>query len=134
MEKIKIRTRTKAPEDKEKLLQILGVHHALATNICEARDGCAVTIFLQEELDAVFDPNYNDVLRSKSFMVVMPPDLKERRTILMFNCPEENSTQPTFTENMIEEAYRFPSKPILRITFKQTTVAKKINVDRSPPL
>lgn len=130
MARIKIKTKAKNQQTREQLLHLLASQDVYATNIIEARDGYCVTVLKQEEQDAIFTPECQAALATLDFISITPPELKAKKTILMFNCPDEvtrNSGEDikeeiyrvnAFTKNMIEEVYKFPNKPIVKIMFK----------------
>lgn len=137
MAKIKIKTKVKNHHIKNQLLEILASNDVFATNVFETRDGYSVTLLRQEEQEVIFAAECQAALTSKGFSTVTPPDLKSKRTILMFNCPEEVTRHEAndikeeihrvnpFTINLIEEVSKFHGKPIIKIIFKQINAARK---------
>lgn len=137
MARVKIKAKTRNLEEKRKLLEILASHHVYAINISEGRDGYTIFTSKQEEMDIVFEEKCQLQLRAAEFTTILPPDIKAKRSLILFNCNEEitrHTTQEieteiqranTYTENMIENIFKFPNQPMLKITFKQTSVAGK---------
>lgn len=137
MAKIKIKTKNKTPQQKSKLLEILASHNIFATAIFEARDGYSVTLLKTDEQDTIFSPPCQEALNSNGFQSVTPLELKAKRTVLLFNCPDEIMRHKEaeikeeiyrvndFTINNIEEIYKFKGKPIVKIIFNQASIARK---------
>lgn len=137
MARIKLKTRNKTKDGQDKLLQILANHDVYATSIVEARDGLTITLHRNEEVDTVFTPESLTTLTNNGFQAVLPPDIKAKRTVLLFGCPNEitrhseeeleNEIQRvnSYTEDMIEEIYKFPNRPIIKVLFKQAHIAQK---------
>ncbi len=136
MARIKFKTK-KTQEDKRSLLQVLANHDVYATSIHEAHDGFVATINKPEEVDKIFDPTCLQDLTTLEFQAVLLPELKSKRTVLLFNCRDEITRHTKeqikeeiqrlnpFTDNMVEDVYTFPTKPIIKVIFTQTTVANK---------
>lgn len=137
MARIKIKTKDKNPRRRDKLLEILAQHDVFATNIFEARDGYSLTIHKSHEQDIIFGEECQAALTINDFSSVIPSELKSKRTILMFNCPDEITRHDnsaiakeiervnSFTENKIELVSKFTNKPIVKIIFKQACAAQK---------
>lgn len=137
MAKIKIKAKEKNRHFRDQLLQILASQNIFATNVYEARDGYVVTLLRQDELETIFSAECQAALNNHDFSSVTPQNLKAKRTILMFNCPEEVTRHTEneikteiyrvneFTTDMIEEITKFKGKPIIKINFKQISVATK---------
>lgn len=89
MARIKIKTRNKTKDGQLQLLKLLADQDVYATNIAETRDGLAITIHKVEEVDAIFTPEALSTLNNNGFQAVLPHDLKAKRTVLLFGCPEE---------------------------------------------
>lgn len=133
----KNKTKVKNQHQRDQLLHLLASQDVYITSIIEARDGYAITSMKQEEQDTIFSPECQTALAIKDFCIVTPPDLKPKKTILMFNCPNEvtrNSYKDIkngifrvnlFTTNNVEEIYKLPDKPILKVMFKQASIAQK---------
>ncbi len=91
MARIKLKTKKKAQEEKRSPLQILANQDVFATNIYEAHDGFVVTInnHIPNEIDKIFGPTSLQDLTAQDFQAILPPELKSKRSVLLFNCPEE---------------------------------------------
>ncbi len=137
MARIKSKTRTQTKDGQHKLLQLLVDYDVYATNIIEARDSLVINIHEAEEIDAVFTPEASTTLSNNGFQAVLPLDLKAKRTVLLFGCPDEITRHGTdeleqeinrvnnYTQDMIVDIYKFPNRPLIKIEFKQAQVAKK---------
>ncbi len=137
MARIKLKTRKKTVDAQQHLLQLLANHDVYATNVVEAKDGLAITVHKPEEVDAVFAPGSLTTLKDNGFQAVLPPEIKARRTVLLFGCPQEITRHTeteleqeinrvnSFTQGMIDEIYKFPNRPIIKLIFKQSQIAKK---------
>lgn len=137
MGKIKIKHHTQNTDTKLLLLNILANNNIYASRIIQLHDGFNVITSLEEETDLIFDLQCMEALRDNNFSPIMPPELKSKRTIIMFGIdPDAFSHTPeeiiqelyrvnAFTENMIDSTYKFPRGNTLKITFKNTAPALK---------
>lgn len=122
MARIKNLSKERDSRKKRKLLEILADNDVFATNITDPRDGFILHIFKQEEQDIVVSTICQEALSSTEFHAgSSAPELKSKRTVLLFNCPNEitrNSSEDikqemyridSYTEYMIEDIYSFPT-------------------------
>lgn len=135
MGRIKIKHPSPTREAKGKLLEILGKNNIYAARIIPLRDGYVVITSRDEEVDSIFSPECHENLRTENFTAVMPPDLKAKRTILLFgidedafdHTPEEIRDEiyriNDYTEDCIEAIYKFPTSRVIKITFCNTAPA-----------
>lgn len=137
MARIKIKHPTQTQDDKRALLSILGNHNVFATKVAYARDGFIILTSLESETDSLFSEECLQSLQSKNFQPLIPPELKAKRTILLFSIdaqamnhtPEHITTEiyrvNEFTQNKILSVFKFPNNNILKITFTETAPAQK---------
>lgn len=137
MARIKIKHLSPSRDTKSKLLEILGQHNVYASRIIPLKDGYVIITSLEEELDIVFNASCHEALRADGFSPIMPPDLKAKRTVLLFGVDEEAYSHSLeeiqeeiyrineFTEGCIDAVYKFPSSRNIKITFSSTVPALK---------
>lgn len=135
--RVKIKHPNRTLDDLLNLLSVLSDHQILATKVNTVRDGFVVLTSNEDDVDTIFNPPCHDALHEASFTPILPPDLKAKRTILLFNVATFIKEKPTeaiqeeverlneFTTNTITQIYKFNKYPIIKITFNQTAVAQK---------
>ena len=136
MARIKIkhleRTREKAT-----LLNTLSQHGIYATNVIPTSDGFVVPNSNDDEMDKIFTDACLKELSAGGFTPILPPEMKAKRTVLLFSVDEEIMKRPTediegeiyrcnvWAPDTIHTIFKFPRNPIMKITFKQTAPANK---------
>lgn len=135
MARVKIKHPSPCRDTKLSLLDILGQHDIYAARIIPLKDGYLVITSRDEEVDTVFNNDCADALKENDFTAVMPPDLRAKRTVLLFgidedayaHSPEELINEiyrvNEYTINSIDSVYKFPNSKILKITFRTTAPA-----------
>ena len=137
MAKVKIKHTSKTTAAKQKLLQILSSQDVYAIDIKEAHDGFIIITSTIEEADVINSPSCTTALTAENFSPVLPPELKAKRTVLLFkvdshiydnneeNIKEEVYNHNNFANEEIETIFKFPRANIIKIQFKQAITATK---------
>ena len=135
MARLKIKHAHPSPAVKEKLLETLAAHNIYSTKVVPLRDCYVIVTSRDEEVDYLFSPECHTDLRNAAFTAVMPPDLKAKRTILLFGIdedafdhnPEEIREEiyalNEFTVDCIDTVYKFSNSRVVKITFCNTNPA-----------
>lgn len=127
------------PNDKTKLtlLRTLSENLIYATRIITVHDGFIVITRSDEDVDLIFRGNTHDDLKELNFKPILPPELRAKRTVIIFNTDEEilKHTEDDIAKELINEnpwilggidnVFKIPKTRIIKITFNDTTVAKK---------
>ena len=95
MAKVKIKHKNPSPAVKAKLLECLSKNMIYATQIIDIKEGYIVLTRSDLDLDKIFQGECNDDLRKEYFNCVLPPELKAKRTVIIFNVPEHISLMNT---------------------------------------
>ncbi|ORD93408.1 hypothetical protein ECANGB1_2305 [Enterospora canceri] len=135
------RVRIKHPDPngaaKIHLLRILSEHLIYATKIIPVNDGFIVLTGTDEEIDKIFNTNLQRSLNDQNFNPIVPPELRAKRTIVIFNVDEYIYNQPTkeiedeligensWLQDGIESIFKVPRTKIMKICLNQTAAAKK---------
>ena len=137
MARVKIKHLEKTREKKSALLNILSQHGIYATNVIPTNDGFVVLNSNDDEMDKIFTDACMKELDAGGFTPILPPEMKAKRTVLLFNVDEEIMKQTTdeiegeiyrcnaWAPDSIHTIFKFPRNPILKITYKQTAPANK---------
>lgn len=137
MPRIKIKHKHPTIQTKDQLLTILSEHDIYATKIIPLHDGYVVLTSLEEETDKIFDTPCQNSLNESSFNALLPPDLKAKRTVLLFSVDstirdksedeiqEEIESHNDFAANAIDSVYKFQGSPIIKVTFTSSAPALK---------
>lgn len=137
MGRVKIKHPSPDQDTKLALLRTLSENNVFATKVSATRDGFLVITSLDAEIDIIFNPPCHDALTSQNLTPILPPELKAKRTILLFRVDnyikqhtqaeikEEIQRINDFTEGAVDDVYKFPSNNIIKIQFKKTSVAQK---------
>ena len=139
MPKVKIKHKhSKDGKNKILLLQILAENHIYATRIPTTFDGFIVLTRTDEDIEKILSKELSIKLKSKSFLPVIPPELKAKRTVIMTRLDDYiyKNTLDVLTEELIannewiseddiEEIYKFPRSNTMKVTFQQMAHAKK---------
>lgn len=137
MGKIKIKHPSQNTDTKLKLLDILAKHNVYASRIIPLHDGFNVITSLEEETDILFDIDCLEDLHQNNFSPIMPPELKSKRTVILFGVDSNAISHSTeeiiheiyrvnpYTEDMIDTVFKFPKGNTMKVTFKNTAPAMK---------
>lgn len=139
MGRIKIKSRKNGREEKLKLLEILCRNQVEISRIITSNDGFVVLTVNELSADAIFYHDIKQELMSQDFSPVMPPEMKAKKSIIIprvddviyeknvVDIGEELTRENTWIGGIqeIEDVYKFPNSPTLKVTFLQTTIAKK---------
>ena len=127
------------PNDKAKLqlLRTLSESLVYATRIIPTKDGFVVIARTDEDVDKVFKEKLMKELKHQNFNPILPPELRAKRTIVIFNIDEnilkhkeQDIIDEFLAENIwmnagIDNIFKIPKSNILKITFNDTTAPKK---------
>ena len=137
MPRVKIKKPNRSDEDKLRLLNILSQHDVYAVRIFSTYDGYGILTSNDDDVDKMFNNDCLEALEQESFTPVLPPELKAKRTLLLFSLEEhimdktieemkeEIEKENAWTAGKIQEIFKFPRSPIIKITLKQTLAATK---------
>ncbi len=138
MSKIKVKCRINPKDQKLKLTEILCKNDIEIRRIFTAHDGFAVLTVTEQHADNIFQANTKNELEAHGFNAFMPPELKERKSVInpwvddtiyekeSLVIGEELLKHNTWLgEDDLVAVYKFPKTPTIKLTFTQTTLAKK---------
>ncbi len=138
MARIKIKSRQNGREQKLKLLEVLYRMDIEICRIITAHDGFVVLTINEHFADYIFKYETKHELSSHDFSPVIPPELNAKKSVIIprvddvvyekniVDSGEELIRQNSWIgEDKIEDVYKFPNSPTLKLTFTQTTLAKK---------
>ena len=137
MPKVKIKHAEPNNQAKITLLRTLSENLIYATRIISTQDGFVVLTRSDADVDLIFQTAIYDQLQENGFKPILPPELRAKRTILIFNTDEnilknkeEEILEEFLAENHwmssgIENIYKIPRTKIMKVTFKDTIVPKK---------
>ena len=137
MPKVKIKHPNPNETNKLTLLRALSENLVYATRIIIVRDGYVVITRTDEDVDLIFRGKTYKELNDLNFKPILPPELKAKRTVIIFNTDDEilKHTEQDIAKEFIAEnpyfhggidnVFKIPKTKLLKITFNDTTVAKK---------
>ncbi len=137
MARVKIKSEDTTQSNRIILLRILSANIIYATRIITVQDCFIVLTRSDEEVDKIFQQKTQQELTNNRFLPILPPELKAKRTVLIFNTDEyiynhtekeieeELLTKNTWMNEGIDSIFKIPRTKILKVTFKETTAAKK---------
>ncbi len=139
MARIKIKTRNPPNhENKLKLLEILNSNDIEISRIFTTRDSFAVLTVHEHDTDNLFASAIKDVLEKNDFFPILPPELRAKKSVIIPRVDdviyEKNvvdfgeelvSKNDWITLEDIENIYKFPNSPTIKITFFSSLIAKK---------
>ncbi len=136
MPRVKIKHPKPDAGNKLKLLKILSEELIYATKIVITPDGFVVITKDDEEIDNIFAKKIIEKLAAEDYTPIIPPELRAKRTVLLFNVDEvihnhqENEIIEEITANnlwipTIDSIFKIPRTRIMKITFSETAIAKK---------
>lgn len=137
MARLKIKSdNSRDPNRKSVLLELLCNEDIYITKLIPVNDGFIV-ITIDEDQDKIFQEEVKNKLNENSFYTVIPPELKAKRSIIIFkvdphiyNNSEEEITRELKLHNEwiqegIDAVFKFPNSKTLKITFTQAILASK---------
>lgn len=138
MPRVKIKTNnSKDQRKKNEILDILSKHEVFLTKLLPIADGYIVVTGNDHDMDVVFSsPTIKD-LNSHNFYPQLPPELKANRSVILPNVDihiysnaeeeivEELSDKNPWMAGEIDLLFKFPNSKTIKITFSQTSLAKK---------
>ena len=138
MSRIKIKCRKNGREEKLQLLEILCRKYIEISRITATHDGFVVLTVDEHSADSLFLHDTKNELMSKDFSPIMPPEMRAKKSIIIprvddviyeetvVDIGEELIRENTWMGEIkeIEDVYKFPNSPTLKITFSQTQIAK----------
>ncbi len=137
MTRIKIKSRAPGKDKKLKLIEILSGRDIEVSRIFTTHDGFAVVTITEQHADSIFNKETKDELAGNDFNPVMPHELKAKKSVIIprvddliyewssVDIGEEIVRQNTWIGGELEGVFKFPNSPTLKLTFSQTTLAKK---------
>ena len=140
MPRVKIKCRgTPTKEKKLKLLQILCSKEIHVTKVFDTNDGFALLLFNEEHVDKVFSNELKEALNKENLTpLLLPPEQKVKKSVIVTrvddvillehestDIADEMEARNGWMEGEIEQIFKFPNSPTLKITFAQTITAKK---------
>lgn len=138
MAKVKIKSsNSKDPRIKNSLLEILSRNDIYATRLISIPDGFVVLTWNEQDLDKIFNSTTNVQLEEEGLTPIIPLELKANRSVIILNVDthiysnnesdimEEIMNKNDWAKENITNLVKFPNSQILKITFKQSSQAKK---------
>ncbi len=137
MARIKIKCRPNTKEKKLKLIEILCSREIEISRIITANDGFAVVTVNEQNADNIFIAEVRQELALHDFAPVMPPELKAQKSVIIprvdeliydwsiIEIGEEFLRKNTWIGEELENVYKFPNSPTIKLTFTQTKLARK---------
>lgn len=138
MARIKIKhPRPRLKTTKADLLSILGQRNIYVVKVFDTDDGYGILTKDDYDADQVFQKNTLKDLHNFNFTPIVPPEIKTKKTVILFNVDEfvyENDAESikeeienknSWATGEVAEVYRFPNSRTLKVTFTQTQTAIK---------
>ena len=137
MPRVKIKHPDPTGKNKIKLLRILSDKLIYATRIIPTNDSFIVITRTDEDTDNIFSSNTINLLKEEDFTPVLPPEVKAKRTIVLFNTDEHIYSQSekdisaellnenTFLNEGIDNIFKIPKTRIIKVTLNSSSSAKK---------
>ncbi len=137
MARVKIKTSDTSQDRRILLLRILSENIIYATRIINIQDGFVVLTRNDDEIDKIFQDKIVQDLKKNDFQPVLPPELKAKRTAIIFNTDDfiYNHTEKEMEDELlannawmnegIDNIFKIPRTKIMKITFKEAAAAKK---------
>ena len=136
MARVRIKHLDPSPTTKLKLLKTLSENQIYATKIITTPDSFVVLTRTDDEIDKIFKLQCSTALKEAGFEPIIPPELRAKRTIIIFNVDEFilSNTEQEIKEELIREngwinggiesIFKIPKARILKICLQETTTAK----------
>ncbi len=137
MARIKIKCRPNTKEKKLKLIEILCSRDIEISRISTANDGFGVIIANEQHADYIFKTEVKQELALHDFAPITPSELKAQKSVIIprvdeliyewniVETGEELLGNNTWIGEELENVYKFPNSPTIKLTFTQTKLAKK---------
>lgn len=140
MTKVRIKTSNVTdPGKKLRLLQLLSENEIYANRIIVASDAFIIITNDEADLDRLFNGTTDQYLQNNGFEPVLPPELKAKRSIMVFNVDNhifsnekeeiisETMDRNAFTNNQITDLVKISNNnnKNIKITFTKTNIAKR---------
>ncbi len=142
MPRVKIKSpNSKDPRRTSCLLEILSKNGVYITKLIPLSDGYIIITGSEDEQDKIFKEKTENELKGEGFQTITPPELKASRSVIIPSTEnhiyknneadilEEIYQNNTWTTNSIDSIFKFPNSRTLKITFKETSYAKKAQTD-----
>lgn len=122
---------------KTALLEVLAKNDIFLNQLIPINDGFIALTATDNDLDKIFEKKVTDELHENRFEPQIPPELKAKRSIIIFNADnyiynntEDEISQEIMEKNewantQIDEIFKFPNSKNIKITFAQSTLAIK---------
>ena len=135
MTRIKIKHPSPYNAIKLKLLRTLSEDQIYAIKIISTPDSYVVLTRSADEIDKIFQVQCLAALRDEGFEPIIPPELRAKRIIIIFNVDEfilsntESEIKELINENGwitggIKSIFKIPKARIMKFYLKETTTAK----------
>lgn len=85
MARVKIKHPKPTNDNRLKLLQILSLNLIYATKIITHSDGFVTFTMKEENMDKIFSDDVTKDLHNDNFQQILPPEIRAKRTILIFS-------------------------------------------------
>lgn len=138
MVRVRIRSNnSKDPNRKLQLLQLLSENEIYVNRIIVATEAFIIITNEESDLDRLFNGVTDRYLQNSGFTPVMPPELKAKRSIIIFNVDShiynneveemisEIMDKNAYTNNQVTDLLKIPRTKMIKITFTRTSIAKK---------
>lgn len=138
MTRVKIKCRSKPTREKKlALLETLSKKRIHVTRIFDTSDGYAITLLNENEADRVFNKDILKELEKHEFTPIIPQQLRVKKSVIinrlndiiyerdLEEIKEEILLENDWLGDDIESIYKFPRSNTIKLTFSQTSTAKK---------
>ena len=142
MPRVKIKSpNSKDPRRTSTLLEILSRNDIFPTKVIPLSDGYTIITGTEDEQDKIFKQKTEKELNDEGFQTITPPELKASRSVIITSTDnhiyrnneadilEEIYNNNTWTKNNIDSIFKFPNSRTIKITFRETSFAKKAQTD-----
>ena len=129
MARVKIKYRNPSRKSKLQLLEILSSNQVQITKILIIGDGFVTFTLNDDEAEEIFQDKTRKKLEEKGFSPLQPPELRVKKSVLIFRVDdiildnsaeeikEEIQRQNSWITSEIENVFKFPRSPIIKVTF-----------------
>ncbi len=137
MARVKIKCKGKTGNEKKKLLEILCSNQIHVTKVFTTPDGFALLLLNDEHADSIFTMKIKEILEKNDFIPVLPPELKVKKSVIVTKLDDliyerneseikdELSRSNSWIGEEVDNVFKFPNSPTIKITFTQSNFAKK---------
>ena len=137
MPRVKIKHPDPSGQNKLLLLRTLSEQLIYATKIIQTADAFIVLTRTDDDADKIFSTTTSELLKQTKFQPVLPPEIRAKRTIILFNTDEHiyNQTEKDLEEELVNEnsflnegidnIFKIPKTRIIKITLNSSVAAKK---------